>query len=195
MFAGQARWDRIRIANLYDTLDEMGYRFQCLDLGLRPLFPRQHLAGMAIPLRGSRDPRTNEQVAEEGKSTASLTSVKELCFLGCVIVIAGGGEPWTGKFGEMTSWNVKQAGCRGLVIDGFIRDLLGLEAIPDFTICARGTSPIESYKNWRIQAVNCTIAMPGTLTSQVTVSSGDWIVGGPDGVIVVPRRIAMETLV
>ena len=150
---------------------------------------------MAIPLRGSRDPRISEQVAEESKGTVSFSAVKELCFPGCVIVSDGGGELSTSKFGEMTSWNVKRACCRGLVIDGFIRDLLGLEAIPDFTICARGTSPIESYKNWRIQAVNCTIAMPGTLTSQVTVSSGDWIVGGPDGVIVVPRRIAMETLV
>ena len=41
----QARWDKIRIANLYDTLDKMGYPNQCLDLGIRPLFPRQHLAG------------------------------------------------------------------------------------------------------------------------------------------------------
>ena len=41
----QARWDKIRIANLYDTLDKMGYPDQCLDLGIRPLFPRQHLAG------------------------------------------------------------------------------------------------------------------------------------------------------
>ena len=33
----QARWDKIRIANLYDTLDKMGYPDQCLDLGIRPL--------------------------------------------------------------------------------------------------------------------------------------------------------------
>jgi regulator of RNase E activity RraA len=62
-------------------------------------------------------------------------------------------------------------------------------------VCARGTSPIESYKRWRIQAHNVPIAMSGTLTSQVRVDPGDWIVGGPDGVIVVPQGIAMETLV
>ena len=44
----QARWDVIRIANLYDTLDKMGYTDQCLDLGIRPLFPRQHLEQQRI---------------------------------------------------------------------------------------------------------------------------------------------------
>ena len=37
--------------------------------------------------------------------------------------------------------------------------------------------------------------MPGTMTSQVRVDPGDWIIGGPDGVIVVPQDIAMDVLV
>jgi regulator of RNase E activity RraA len=36
--------------------------------------------------------------------------------------------------------------------------------------------------------------MPGTLTSQVRVNPGDWVVGGPDGVIVIPQEIAMKAL-
>ncbi|MEA3406531.1 MAG: dimethylmenaquinone methyltransferase [Chloroflexota bacterium] len=193
----QARWDKIRIANLYDALDKMGYPNQCLDLGIRPLFPHQHLAGKAIPVRGGRDTRTREQMEEEAdeKGTASLTSVKDLVFPGCVVVIDSGGEPWTGKFGEMTSWNIQQAGAKGLVIDSCIRDRLGLEVIPDYVVCARGTSPVESYRRWRIHEMNTTIALPGTLTSQVTVNPGDWIVGGADGVIVVPQEISMEALV
>jgi regulator of RNase E activity RraA len=110
-------------------------------------------------------------------------------------VLECGGEPHTGKFGEMTSWNIQQAGVKGIVLDGYIRDRLGLEVIPGFTVCARGTSPVESYKRWRIQATNVPIALPGTLTSQVPVNPGDWVVGGPDGVIVVPQEIAMEALV
>jgi 4-hydroxy-4-methyl-2-oxoglutarate aldolase len=186
----QARWDKIRIANLYDTLDKMGYTDQCLDLGIRPLFPHQHLAGKAVTARGARDPR---QPGEE--TSSSGPHVHEMLFPGAVVVVDGGGERLTGKFGEMTSWALKQGGAKGIVIDGFIRDWLGLEVIPDYTVCARGTSPIESNKRWRIQAVNVPIAMPGTLTSQVRVDPGDWIVGGPDGVIVVPQAIAMETLI
>jgi 4-hydroxy-4-methyl-2-oxoglutarate aldolase len=190
----QARWDKIRIANLYDTLDRMGYPNQCLDLGIRPLFPHQHLAGMAVTARGSRYPAGREEAgAEQGPNYFRL--LREAVYPGCAVIVEAGGEPHTGKFGEMTSWGLQKGGARGIVIDAFIRDLLGLEVIPSNTVCARGTSPVESAQRWRMNAVNVPIAMPGTLTSQVRVDPGDWIVGGPDGVIVVPAAIAMEALV
>lgn len=197
----QKRWDRIRIANLYDTLDEMGYPYQCLDLTIKPLFEGQHLAGKAVTFRGSRDMRTKEEFEEDmkkknsdEKESSALTEIKDIIFPGAVAVVDGGGEPVTGKFGEMTSWNLKQKGAKGIVLDGSIRDKLGLKVIPDYTVCARGTSPVESSKRWRVQEKNVPIALPGTLTSQVEVRPGDWIVGGPDGVIVVPQDIAMEVL-
>ncbi len=197
----QARWDKIRIANIYDTLDKMGYPNQVLDPGIRPLLPQQHLAGVAITVRGGRDPRTREDddearaAGEPQKSTASFSSIAEMAFPGAVIVIDGGGEPWSGKYGEMTSWNLHQHGVKGVVIDGFIRDYLGLIVIPDFVACVRGTTPVESYRRWRIHDTNVPIAMPGTLTSQVRVDPGDWIIAGADGIIVVPQAIAMEALI
>lgn len=196
----QARWDKIRIANLYDALDKMGYPDQCVDLSIRPLFPKQHLAGVAVTARGSRDPRSHEErkadrekAEAEGKPVMGF-NLNEKLFPGCVVVVDGGGEPLTGKFGEMTSWNLMQQGAKGIVIDGYIRDRLGLEVIPGYTVCAKGTSPIESAQRWSIVDVNVTIGLPGTLTSMVRVRPGDWIVGGPDGVIVVPQEIAMEAL-
>lgn len=191
----QVRWDKIRTANLFDTLDKMGYPNQCLDLEIRPLFPKQHLAGKAITARGSRDMRKRGEKQSDQKKTASFVNVGKLVYPGSVVVVDGGGEKWTGKFGEMTSWRLKQNGAKGIVIDGCIRDRLGLEVIPDYTVCARGTSPIESAGTWRIQETNVSIAMPGTLTSQVRIDPGDWIVGGPDGVISVPQEIAMEALI
>lgn len=197
----QARWNKIRIANLYDTLDPMGYPNQCLDLSIRPLFPHQHLAGVAVTVRGSRDPTSWEEkeavrkkAEAEGNPIVTGPHLHECLFPGCVVVVDGGGEPHTGKFGEMTSWDMMQRGAKGIVIDGYIRDRLGLEVIPDYTVCAKGTSPIESARRWSIVGVNVTIGMPGTLTSMVPVRPGDWIVGGPDGVIVVPQEIAMEVL-
>jgi 4-hydroxy-4-methyl-2-oxoglutarate aldolase len=190
----QARWDKIRIANLYDTLDKMGYPDQCLDLGIRPLFSGQHLAGKVITARGSRVPHVPQEQRPEG-GTNYFMVLHETVYPGSVVVLETGGEPHTGKFGEMTSWSLQQKGARGIVLDSMIRDWLGLEVIPNYTVCARGTSPVESAKRWSITAVNVPIAMPGTLTSQVAVRPGDWIVGGPDGVIVVPQEIADEALV
>ena len=190
----QARWDKIRIANLYDTLDKMGYGNQCLDLGIRPLFPHQHLAGTAITVRGSAYPV--EKGSEEDEWTGDLfEELRKVLYSGCVVIIDSGSEAHAGKFGEMTSWALKQGGAKGIVVDNNIRDLLGLEIIPDFTACAKQTSPIESSQRWRMDALNVTIGMPGTLTSRVRVDPGDWVVGGPDGVIIVPQAIAMEALV
>jgi 4-hydroxy-4-methyl-2-oxoglutarate aldolase len=188
----QARWNKIRAANLYDALDAMGYPNQCLDLAIKPLFPKQHLAGVAVTARGGRDPRLPEEMPPGESSFATLT---ELVFPGAVVVVDCGGEPHSGKFGEMTSWQLKQHGARGFVTNSYIRDYLGLEVIPDYTVCAPGTSPVESSKRWRIHATNISIAMPGTLTSQVRVGPGDWIVGEADGVIVVPQEIAVEALI
>lgn len=192
VLALQARWDKIRVANIYDTLDKMGYPNQCLDLKIKPLFPRQHLAGMAVTARGGRDPRLQ---GEPGTEFNGFAAVNDLCFPGSVVVIDCGDEPVSGKFGEMTSWSLKQHGAKGFVSNSYIRDYLGLEVIPDFTVCAIGTTPIESAKRWRIHETNVPIAMPGTLTSQIRVAPGDWVIGEVDGVIVVPQEIAMETLI
>jgi 4-hydroxy-4-methyl-2-oxoglutarate aldolase len=191
----QARWDRIRIANLFDALEKMGYSNQCLDLRIRPLFPRRHVAGKAVTLKGGRDPRSPEELEADGVDVAFFKTVRQHLFPGCIVVVESGGERIGGKFGEMTSWNLQQGGAKGIVLDAYIRDWLGLEIIPDFTPCAFGTSPVESLRRWRPQVCDIPIAMPGTLTSQVRVDPGDWVVGGPDGVIVVPQEISMEALI
>lgn len=190
----QARWDKIRVANLYDTLDQMGYPNQCVDLGIRPLFPHQHLAGMAITVRGSAYPvRRGEEGSEWGGDY--FGQLRTMLYPGCTVVVESGGELYAGKFGEMTSWALKQGGARGIVVDTYIRDYLGLEIIPEYTTCARGTSPIESSQRWQITAVNSTIGLPGTLTSRVRVDPGDWVIGEADGIVIVPKAIAMDVLV
>lgn len=189
----QARWDKIRVANLYDIMDSMGYGNQCLDLGIRPLFPHQHLAGQAITVSSAAYPVPRAE-NPDGWTANYFDDLRNLLYPGCVVIVESGGEAHAGKFGEMTSWALKQGGAHGIVIDSYIRDYLGLQVIPNYTVCARGTSPIESASRWRMTDLNKTIGMPGTLTSRVRVSPGDWVVAEADGVMVVPQAIAMEVL-
>src|SRR5690606_3617801 len=161
--------------------------------GIRPIFPHQHLAGQVITVQGSAAPvARGEQGAWTGGEINYFEKLRTMVYPGSVVVVESGGEVHAGRFGEMTSGALRQAGARGIVIDSFIRDYLGLEVIPNFTACTRGTSPIESSQRWRISALDVTIGMPGTLTSRVRVDPGDWIIGEADGVIVVPQAIAME---
>jgi regulator of RNase E activity RraA len=159
----QARWSKIRVANIYDTLDKMGYGDQVLDLSIKPLLPNQRMAGKAITVRGGRDPRTHDddKAAKEtgmDKSTASFVDVNELVYPGSVVVVETGGEPVSGKFGEMTSWNLKQRGAKGIVIDSLIRDYLGLVVIPDYVACVKGTTPhriVQALAHPRYQRAHC----------------------------------------
>jgi 4-hydroxy-4-methyl-2-oxoglutarate aldolase len=189
----QARWDKIRVANIYDTLDKMGYPNQCMDLGIKPLFPHRHMAGQAITVRGSAYPVPAGEPDTEWTGNF-FEELRGILYPGCVVVVETGGEEYAGKFGEMTSWALKQGGAHGIVVDNYIRDWLGLEIIPDYTACAKGTSPIESSNRWRITALNVKIGMPGTLTTRVRVDPGDWVIAEADGVMVVPQAIAMEAL-
>jgi 4-hydroxy-4-methyl-2-oxoglutarate aldolase len=146
-------------------------------------------------VRGTAYPKSRT-----GEEPASWTGnyfeeLRKILYPGCAVVVETGGELHAGKFGEMTSWALKEGGAHGIVIDSFIRDYLGLEVIPNFTPCVRGTSPIESAARWRMTALNEPIGMPGTITSRVRVAPGDWIIGEADGVMVVPKEIAMEALV
>jgi regulator of RNase E activity RraA len=190
----QARWDKIRVANVYDALSQLGYIHQCLDLRLRPLFPKRHVAGRAMTVRGGREPRSRAELQAQGAWVDPVTSIRPYLFPGCVVVVEGGGDYATGKFGEMTSWNIKHGGAKGIVVDSYIRDLLGLEIIPDFTACAIGTSPVESLGNWFPQALDVPISLPGATVNYVRIDPGDWIIADPDGIVVVPKKIETEAL-
>jgi 4-hydroxy-4-methyl-2-oxoglutarate aldolase len=187
------RFSAIRIANLYDALDSIDWPNLCLDLSVHTLFPGQRVAGQALTVHGRRAPFTDAEVRLH-EERVSYHTVRDAVYPGCVVVIDGGGERNAGKFGEMTSWGLKQRGARGIVVDGYIRDVEGLAEIPDFTVCARGTTPIEGRRRWSIDSVNVVIGMPGTLSTEVRVAPGDWIVGGPDGVMVVPYEIYPRVL-
>jgi 4-hydroxy-4-methyl-2-oxoglutarate aldolase len=103
----QARWDKIRVANVYDTLDKMGYPNQCLDLGIKPLFPHQHLAGQVITVRGSAYPVPQNEPDSDWVGNY-FNQLVEMVYPGCVVVVECGGEEHAGKFGEMTSWALQQ---------------------------------------------------------------------------------------
>ena len=188
-----ARWEKIEIANVYDALEIMGYPNQCLDLRIQAMETGQTIAGPAVTLRGPRAPFTDEEVKQYvDNHHHKLNSVM---YLGCVLVIDGGGEKYSAKLGEFESRGLKACGARGVVIDGPVRDVNQILDIEGFALFSNGITPIPSDKRWYYKEFNEVIGISGALTSQVRVDPGDWIVGGREGVIVVPRKIMMDALV
>ena len=175
---------------IYDTLDSMGYGNQCLSLEIKPLRYDMRAAGQAFTVRGSREPRTGT-IDPKFQDFGMFKAMKPHN----VVVVDSEKESCCGHWGEMMSYTSKQYGAVGIVIDGGIRDGRGLLRIPDWPVFVRYTSPVESAKRWRSEDFQIPIYMTGTLTTQVRVNPGDWIVGDMDGVIVIPQEIAETVLV
>jgi 4-hydroxy-4-methyl-2-oxoglutarate aldolase len=179
----------IPTATIYDALDSMGYEGQCLSLEIKPISYDMRVTGRAFTVRGSREPRT-EEVNPKFQDFGMFKAMRPLD----VIVIDAEKEANCGHWGEMMSYASKRYGAVGVVIDGGIRDGRSLLNIPEWSVFVRYTSPIESARRWRPIDFQIPIYMSGTLTAQVRVDPGDWIVGDMDGVIVIPKAIAQKVL-
>ena len=81
----------------------------------------------------------------------------------------------------------QKRGIRGFVVDGAVRDLAEIRAIP-FPVFARGVTPVAGGKNF-IGALNTPVRCGG-----VVVAPGDVVVGDEDGIVVIPSAGLGSTL-
>ena len=102
---------------------------------------------------------------------------------GDVLVVDGLGDATEALFGELMGRDAKAAGLAGVVIDGPVRDVVGLRelGLPSFS---RHVTP-RVGSNRRLGTVGARVSCGG-----ITVEPGDWIVGDDDGVVVVPKADA-----
>lgn len=186
------RWARIQVSNVYDALEELGYPYQCLDLKIRGIGTGKSVVGPAVTLRGHRAPKTPEEAQKTHDPNHRM--VNEQMYPGSVLVIENSGEGLSAKVGEFFAWGLKTAGAAGAVIDGAVRDADALAAIEGFSVFASEISPIPAGKRWFYDEWNKPVDLNGALVRNVTVYPGDWIIGGTDGVIVVPSDIMEKVL-
>lgn len=99
---------------------------------------------------------------------------------GDVLVIDGGGREDAAVVGDIVGETIAALGAAGLVVDGAVRDLDGLDAagLPTF---ARGAHPATG-SNTGPGAINVAVQCGG-----VAVRPGDVVRGDTSGLVVVPR--------
>jgi regulator of RNase E activity RraA len=90
--------------------------------------------------------------------------------------------------GELSTTSLKEANCRGAVIDGGVRDLQFI-LDQDFPVFSRYTTPADAPPRWRIEDWNVPIQIGG-----VEIRPGDILVGDADGVVCVPKDIKIDVL-
>ena len=100
---------------------------------------------------------------------------------GDVLVVDCGGFMAGGHWGDVLTAAAQARGIAGLVIDGTVRDALEIREA-GFPVFARGVCMQGATKSLPGD-VNVPILCAG-----VSVAPGDLVVGGDDGVVVVPRK-------
>lgn len=106
---------------------------------------------------------------------------------GDVVVVDGGGREDAAVVGDILSGTLAGLGCRGIIVDGAVRDLDGIDdvGLPVYARCAYPTTG--------------SIQGPGALNVPVqcggaVVNPGDVVRADRSGVVVVPREHVSEVL-
>ena len=116
-----------------------------------------------------------------------MLKAADLIAPGDVLVVDGGGRLDAAVIGDIAGQALTGLGCDGLVVDGAVRDLDGLEALglPTFAL---GSHPATG-SNQGPGAINVVVQCGG-----VTIRPGDVVRGDASGLVVVPKERLAEVL-
>lgn len=163
-------------AELADGMKGLGYPNDgCLDADILPIDIGSKVVGTAVTVETKDGDNFPIHVAVyQGKP-------------GYVLMIDGNNCHDRSYLGDLIGGAAKAVGYEGIVVDGLVRDRVGLKAmeLPVFSrgFQQRGPSKIGPGK------INTAIQCAG-----VTVNPGDLVLGDADGVTVVPRDRISEVL-
>lgn len=181
------RFLQVDASTVCDLLENLGKRDQALSSALTPLAPAQgKLAGFAYTVRGQMTPYAGPTDPDKMAAINGMTP-------GVVAVWTGDGEGM-GYFGELLALGMKVRGCKGLVINGGVRDThwIARHGMPTYV---KYRSPVQSITRWKVTGCQIPITMPGATAKTVEVRPGDFVLGDADGVVVIPSEHIETVLV
>ena len=176
-----ARYEQLYTGAISDVLREHCLLDQCLPGYLNVLRPERTVAGFAFTVKSAPNTKITGELTFRTQMLAEIPSAS------FVVWETSGDLESTAWGGVMTATAVSR-GIKAAAIDGGIRDTNQILE-KDFPVFYRYRSPNGSLGRCLITHYQIPVKF-GT----VLVRPGDIVVGDIDGVVVVPRKIAVEVL-
>lgn len=175
------RYEGVFTAAVNDVLREMNYLYQTLPNNIMPLKDEMKVAGIAFTIKGSKNLDLEDEMIDRAKMLEAI-SPNSVC------VWDTSGDDESAQWGEIMTMASMKRGCRGAVVDGGVRDTDRILKM-GFPVFCKYRSSNGMMGRFRMIGYQMPIRV-----GEVTIYPGDVIFGDIDGVIVVPRALAVEVL-
>ncbi|MFZ0297380.1 MAG: RraA family protein [Candidatus Sulfotelmatobacter sp.] len=173
----------------WDVLQDAGYRNQ-FEGGWKVINPGQRLVGRVVtavfmPRRPDVDSVIQANGKKENRIGDENSWIIDILKLGDVLVVDLFGKIRYGTIvGDNLSTAIYAKSHNGLIVNGSVRDVTGIQEIPGFQVYTRGVDP-SALENVMLTGINVPIRI-----GDVTVMPGDIVIGDPEGITFVPPQLA-----
>jgi 4-hydroxy-4-methyl-2-oxoglutarate aldolase len=180
--------DKLFTAVVGDVLDKMGWRRQFLPQAIAPLTPEMKVIGRAMPV-------LEADVFDEGSPSLGAAAKPFGLMLEALddlrpneVYVATGGSFRYAFWGELMSTRARYLRAAGAVLNGFVRDAAGIEAL-GFPTFSRGLYAQDQGPRGKVIDFRVSIEIEG-----VRIAPGDLIFGDREGVLVIPAEVAADAI-
>ena len=177
-----ADFRRVEVASVSDALEQLTGQRMYMSHRMHPLFTTK-FAGFARTVLLKKDEGDTDPAALSGM----LTAIDQGSADSVYVMVVEDGEDIAGMGGLMGT-AMAARGYAGAVIDGGVRDVAYLRKI-GFPVYSTGIVPSTSVHHYKFGGSQIPVSCDG-----VMVNAGDIVVADSDGVVVIPRAKADETL-